>query len=484
MSTTKDVWKSEVRGQALGRAAADGQSGSVAAPVGRSNFASRLSLKAPTLLLVAAAGSAVLIGYNIAAERWLFVLAIALGIGVLFAPVPVALGGFALLVPLDGVLATGQAGASTTLTALVGAAAAVVLLFTGLAGHRLKAPPTPTYWWLLLGVWALVSASWALDPQRALQSLVSFFSLLTLYVIAVSLQANDKEIRWVLLSSVSGAVLASLLAMYQFYQGHFYHQGSRGSLIVGDRHVNPNAFAIGLLLPLALAIEAFVSATGRLQKMMALAAFVALSTAVMVTMSRGGMLAVVVILFVYLYRCRKIWRRFRPLGLIFLPILVMPDTFFQRLREAGETGGAGRLDIWTATWATWKHYAVFGAGFANFSTAYTEFAGEATRFEGFGRDAHNIFFAVAVELGLVGFGFFVAALYSAFRAASKALRPMAAPSLLLVGCEAACWGTLAGSCFSNTIYYKSFWLSFILLAMVTRNEAQRARVRGLARSTV
>jgi O-antigen ligase len=151
--------------------------------------------------------------------------------------------------------------------------------------------------------------------------------------------------------------------------------------------------------------------------------------------------------------------------------------FFERLTQALSTGGERRVDIWRAGLEACKHHAFIGAGFANFEVVYSAFAGYAPHFSGFARDAHNVFLAVATELGLVGLVLFGMALFYTIRDATSTRRSLMVPSALLVSCEAAYWAILVSSLFANILIFKAFWLSFILLGLVSRSEQELSAMR-------
>jgi O-antigen ligase len=311
---------------------------------------------------------------------------------------------------------------------------------------------------------------WAIDPQIALRQLPTLCAFLILYLASGCVQVNEREIRWTVGLSVVGALAASAVTVYQFYQGHFYADVTgRASLIIGNREASPNALALGLLFPVAMTVVAFTNATRRSYKLGLLAAVSLLVFALFLTMSRGGLFSLAIMLVILLYRYGRDWRRLFPvLATLALPVLAMPSTFFQRLQQSSATGGAGRVDIWQGGFEVLKHYAGLGAGLANFPVAYTEFAGYSPRFMGYQRDAHNVFLAVASELGVIGLLLFLAAIVSEFRAAARARQSSRYSSSMLMGCEAACGATLVSSLFLNSLFYKAFWFSWIMLILMSQ----------------
>lgn len=422
-----------------------------------------------SLVLVVIAAAFVL-GFSISQGNWLYTGALVFGLISLLYPVQLMFGTFAALLPFDSFSVLGSSSQGSTLTYLVGAASAMVMLGIGLVGKRLGRPPRAALWWTLFFLWAVATTLWALDPQVAIHSLPSLFALLILYLVTVSLRVTEKELDWVILCSIAGASGAGLLVIYEFLQGRFYHAATmRGSLIIGGQETNPNSIAASLLLPMAFAIGGLIGSRRRVKRWLLFCASIIIISGLLVTMSRGAVLGVAAIMLVYIYRYRASWRK---LLLIFAsllsPLLLMPTHFLVRWQEALATGGAGRLDIWRAGVVALKQHIFLGVGISNFPIVYNHVAGYAPRFEGFSRDAHNTYLAIATELGIVGLLLFAAALFSQFRAAADARKPPGAP--LLVAAEAACYAILIASMFGTFLWDKTFWFSSMLLMLVSQVE--------------
>jgi O-antigen ligase len=417
------------------------------------------------LLVIAAC----VLGLAIAQAQWFYVGILVFGLVALLYPVQMTLGPFAALLPFEHV-ALGNQG---SLTYIVGAASGAILLGIGLAGRRLQRPPRTALWWTFLALWAAVTTLWALDPQIATHSLPSLFSLVILYLVAASFLATEKELDWIILFSIAGGSGAGLLVIHEFLQGRFYQGASmRASLIIGNHETNPNVLAASLLLPMAFAIGGLIDSRRRVRRWLLCCALIIIISGLLATMSRGAVLGVVAIMLVYFHRYRASWRK---LLLIFVPLLspllLMPAYFFVRWQETFSKGGTGRLDIWRAGVMALKEHILWGAGIGNFPVAYYHVAGYAPRFEGFTRDAHNTYLAIATELGLVGLLLFAAAIFSQFRVAGDARRSPVSP--LLVAAEAGCYAILVASMFGNLLWDKTFWFSSMLLMLVSRLEKGR-----------
>src|SRR5262249_14519960 len=141
---------------------------------------------------------------------------------------------YAVLLPFDSITGVGPGG--QTLTRIVGAAAATILLGTALLRKDYKRPPPQALWWALFVTWAGVTVLWALEWQPATSKLLTAVSLLLLYVVVLTTGISHKELRTISLFAVAGGCAAAAYTTFQFYHGTTLYSGSlRGSMIAGDR---------------------------------------------------------------------------------------------------------------------------------------------------------------------------------------------------------------------------------------------------------
>lgn len=415
----------------------------------------------------AGAAVALAIGYTIAQGRWWEVLALALVGGFVWWPVLTALGAFAILVPFDSVSILGAGSQGTTLTFWIGGASAAALLFTGLVRGKISFPPRAVWWWTALILWGSLTALWAIDPALCIQRLPTAFSLLVLYLVATSLQVSRRELFWVAAAAVVGGTLAASFVVSLHSSGIDFRADTRSTLAFGGHESDPNYFAASLLLPISLAVGMFASARSWSTKTLSLLAVMSMGVAVLLTMSRGALIGLVVMLLFYCYSLRVNSRVLIVLVVLGLLVAWMPQIFFARLEGTGADRGAGRLDMWRVGLAMLPRYGLRGTGLDNFPLGYQQLAGLATVFHGYSRGAHNTFLNMIVETGIVGFGLFIAGLVSQFRAArpdgnSSGLTPP------LVSYKAACLGVLTAGFFLDLFWWKLFWLAWMLLVIASR----------------
>jgi O-antigen ligase len=410
-----------------------------------------------------------LTGVMVGRGQWLLVAALAAAPLVFLWPVQVALGAFALLIPFDSAtFSEGNGNTGTTLNFVVGAAAASILIVTALAGRRLQKPPRAALWWTLLIVWYSLTYLWAVDPRASLARLPSAGACLILYLAATSLRVREIEFKGIVAAVIVGGCLSGIYSSYEFYHHVGWAGAVRSSLVIGKEVINPNTFAIRLLLPLSLSVGGFFAARSRLLKTIMLGCSALLTLAVLLTLSRGAALAVLIMAAVFLLRFGVNRRILAICALIAVITVALPSEFFKRIGEAAETGGAGRLDIWRVGWEVLKHHGIFGAGINSFGTAYSTYAGYAPHFVGFDRAPHNLYLQVAVEAGVIGILLLVQAVRTQLWVERNKGSRVGKPNVWLVACEAAGWSIMTSGMFAHLFWEKSFWLLWIMVAFSTQ----------------
>ena len=134
-------------------------------------------------------------------------------------------------------------------------------------------------------------------------------------------------------------------------------------------------------------------------------------------MSRGALVALAVMIFVFIRRLGVNFRIMVAAGLIMVSMLFVSDKLIARIVTPDNRGGSGRLWIWPVGLAALKHVGLFGAGMDNFRNAYMEYLSESgvKQVRTYNEiDAHNIYLALWVELGLPGISFLLLAFASFF----------------------------------------------------------------------
>jgi O-antigen ligase len=176
------------------------------------------------------------------------------------------------------------------------------------------------------------------------------------------------------------------------------------------------------------------------------------SVALLLTQSRGGLLAYVAILIVAAYILapnRK--ARMRRLALVLVVCVLaaaVAGFFFQRLGEIDDYTAVSRLAIWGGAFTVFARSPVVGAGFGNLRPLMGGLLGLP---EGWMGDAHNLYLELLAESGLVGFIAFAFLIVSALRAARRCMRQSQDEFTRLTG--AAAFAALCGVLVHGTVDY-------------------------------
>lgn len=460
----------------------------IGSAAGRGSFLRRFSLpriKVPpavltwavmiALALVAACGAIMYSG-----TRFGVALALVAGIGplalvcALRAPLLLPFGIFVLLVPFDNLLALKSFGTLTKLLGLVSDAA----FFAWFVRTRMYViPGRALISWLLFVVVAGASFIWAPNTTLGVPTALSIGSLMILYALVSFMPLTRKTYEAVLACTVLGATMAALYGAYLFHRG--IDVGAGGRLMIagsdGSGSIDPNHFAAAILTPLVICMIALVYAKGRLVRIGAALCGAVMTIGILVSQSRGAMLAVAVMFAYLLIRSRKrLVLGYIGLGAVALS-LGLVGKIASRFAQATQTGGAGRLGIWKVGFAAFKMHPLLGVGIGNFDVAYNDAFLTVPAFASMKiiEGAHlnvaphsNIVWA-AVELGALGLIGLLFAWYMQYRnlrviPQDHPLHPMR------LAMEAAIIGMFVCGLFLGTVNYKYLWLTFMVAAL-TKN---------------
>ncbi len=423
-------------------------------------------------MLAAVASAAILIG--IAAGRGLWFLLPAVALIPLFWrwPVQMALGGVALLLPFEGI--TLVSGGTRGVMSIAFVVSMWVVFAVGLAGGRLQKPSAAALWCGGFIAWSAATLLWAVNPAVGLDHLATVVGVFLFFLVVSSLRVTEKEFDWLMAATLLGGMAAALYSLYQFRQGLSFtsRETVRATLVSGDTYVNPNRFAIRLLLPLAFALAYYVSARSRLGKILALSAAGLTCLTLLFIESRGTLIAAGVLILVFTLRI-KMLRTIIPIALLAAAMVAATPAIIKRFQ--GDDRGAGRYDIWLVGLKLAQRYPMIGAGLSNFPVVYTDLAGAGQRlYMRQENDSHNIYLEVAVEQGVIGLFLFTMALVAQFVSLRRARRRFAERPAVMAACEAAFCSLLVAGLFGNILWDKTFWLSWTFLAFVITLQLQKA----------
>jgi O-antigen ligase len=373
----------------------------------------------PAVGLAVGAGLGLLVG-TLAAGRQLLLAAVAAVGWLLYLsalePVGTMLCVYAFLVPFDSVLGLGGGeGPSATLTRSVGLLLGAVLVVRLLQRRgRLARLQRPTGWAIAFCLLALSTVLWSVAPELSLSRVSTLLSLVGLYVLTSFSPLSSRDIQYSVFAAVAGGTAVSFFIVAQFVANRFSLISGVGryTIFLGTSGAaDPNGIAVALIAPLALAVGLAMSShrKGALALLVVAAAMCML--AIGLTESRTGLLSMTAVMLVILWGARKAGAtraKTLALGVLFVVgalglAAVGNGTLIARVLNAVQTGGAGRIGIWTNGLAAAKEYWIAGAGLNTFSLVYNRFAYTFSgAWMGVDRGAHNIYLGTVVEMGLPG----------------------------------------------------------------------------------
>ncbi|HEX3223707.1 MAG TPA: O-antigen ligase family protein [Nocardioides sp.] len=387
-------------------------------------------------------------------------------------PLSIALPAFAASIPFGDLLDVGHSR-FTSLSSVLGLLVLVGLFLRLSVSRRQQAPLSPTvFLWLGFLAVAATTTLWSLSPGLTANGILEIGSLIGIYAL-ISLNQVDREIvRRVEQGLILGGLAAVTYGLVQLtLLGGFPNDvpglppGPGGRF--GNDLLGPNNNAVAFLLPLCICLQRSATAprasTRRLHAAFAFLMFLG----IVMTGSRGGMLAAVlctIVLFAVAPRGRKILATYLVAGIVAGLVAFFLHPFGLAEREVTTTSSSGRTSIWKVGLAACPEYCPVGAGWETFPIVYartqpTVPGADVLAGAGGSYQPHNVILLVGIELGIPGLLLFFSVLGLTVVEAVRLPRPVRGPPL------AALLGTYWAALFLSNLGYKFFWMAFIMVAL-------------------
>lgn len=339
--------------------------------------------------------------------------------------------------------------------------------------------------------WCGLSVLWAENPGRAFEGTYRFALDALLFPIVYAAIRNNKHVVLILATFMAGAVLSAIYGIIAPPPPDNINDISR----LSGAGLDPNELASVLIAALALA-AAF--AAGARQTVAARVAAVVVAVfcvaGVLLSFSRGGLVALVVALFTAVIVGGR-WRA----GAVALLVALAGATFVyfttfatprevQRFVHPG--GGSGRKDIWTVGWRMVAANPYVGVGVNNFAVSSVHYLlrpGVISRpvfIIDEPKEAHNIYLGMLAETGILGTALFMSILVFSLSACLRGARRFMhvgdrRMELLTRATFVALMAVLAADFFLSEIYSKQLWLLLALgpalYAVAGRREEEEAQ---------
>lgn len=273
-------------------------------------------------------------------------------------------------------------------------------------------------WPVVLLLFTLPVTLWATAfPDVTKFEVLRLLSGLALYYAIINWAAHNnpqRRFRWLTIAllavGLSLALIAPITVGWTGSEKFPLIPANLYSYLPVTESINPNimAGALNLILPLALALPLFAWRTlRRFERLLAVIAVVAMLGILVVSKSRGGLLAVgTVLILLAVLRWRRGWLIVLGGVLIIGTIFwwISPDTILEMLTATQALGGLdGRLEVWSRGLYMVQDFPFTGIGMGTFhQTVNLLYPLLLANFDVDIPHAHNLPLQVAVDLGLPG----------------------------------------------------------------------------------
>lgn len=263
----------------------------------------------------------------------------------------------------------------------------------------------PLIWQFAFTALAAISSFWSMSLSASFERVISYLLLFLLLLSASIFQFDKKDLHKIKLALVWGSRLtAVVLLVFGVYQeGRLRLSG----IIAEDPNYICAYFAFGVIF----AVQCLIDKNNLWRKVIALGELILYVFVILSTGSRGGTIAILVAILVFLVTSTNkngaLWKKIIILVAMLAAIVILMGFLSADLLERftmeniEETNGANRFDIWANGWDLYSHASplrqLFGFGTASIRECFRVFNYRPVNV------MHNIYFETLVELGIVGF---------------------------------------------------------------------------------
>ncbi len=323
-----------------------------------------------------------------------------------------------------------------------------------------------------LGLWIVLSTATSYDLSSAAvvaSRYLMFFTLAFLVVQAVS-GSLRRAVALVDIAVAAGAV-AAVLGLANFLAGAGVQRAS-GPIL------DPNDFAFLLAVTVPLAIYRIQSATERWRRVLGAAGLLVMLVAILATLSRGGLLGLLVPA-AWALATRRLTVRWAAVAIVAAAVIVLVafqlvpaklDTALRQKQHVGELNVESRLAAWKVALAEFRSAPLLGVGPGNYEGRYPEFGLPVGSRNGGIATTHNAFLNVLAELGGPGLALFLAYLLMAWRRLRRRSPGDPAVDALRSALAAGFLAAIVGSMFLTEQFYAPLWLLPTLGATIERSD--------------
>ncbi len=281
---------------------------------------------------------------------------------------------------------------------------------------------TPARTQLFFTLFAFFSIIWSVSIDVSLGRVISYFLLFALLISGSAFKYTEEDIKKIkyALAWSSRFTAAVMLIFAEYVRGRFR--------LMGIIEEDPNYLCAYLAFGVVYAISILTTKEKPIKKVLAVAELILYFYLVLVSGSRGGLLAIIAAAVIYLMtygekNIKNIGRKIVFLTLIVILVIVMIDYLPENLKlrftmeNVVEDGGSGRTELWAQAFDLFANGNIFrqlfGFGTATIATCFLRYGYSEVNV------AHNMFIETLAELGVVGVILYSVAIFSFIKAAFK-----------------------------------------------------------------
>ncbi len=344
-----------------------------------------------------------------------------------------------------------------TLAAAIGYLALFAYLYNLLITGRVRFRRTGQEWPFLLLIAAIgISAAGAVNIPWLLRKTFTLVQLLILYLLIANLIDTRKrlvQLLWVVLVS---NLITAVISLYQYFRIPGFRAIGLGK--------DPNYTAAAIIMGIFFALPLLRRARSPGLKAAILSSLGLMGLAFLLTLSRGGFVALALVGIYWLLQER---RKGRALVLVLAALIVgaffAPESYRERISTLQDyqtdPSLASRFQEASAALMMIRDHPFFGVGFENMPDNYARYVTPEVGKEV--RAAHNLYLNLAADIGLIGFAVFVWIIVVSWRALRRAASSSPAGDWLGYAARMISLGFvgyLAASIFVSNLLEKELWV--------------------------
>lgn len=273
-------------------------------------------------------------------------------------------------------------------------------------------------YFLVFLFWSLVIVLIAINKPRALFVWKSYFAGFFVFTYLMFFLKDGKNVRWLLYSIILWGLVLSIIQFKILLDIGGFSTGILGLFLkknlLATSWGRSNYLATFFVLIIPITIGLLIYVTELKKRIFLFISLVVMSSAMLLTLSRGGLIALFSALIIFLAKATKP-RTFIPILLVFIALILvivlnpLGTVIMERISSFERSASYfTRVNFYEDVWKTFLNYPITGVGLGNLGY-YAQFVISSQA------SAHNIILGMLGEIGLIGAGLFMLLILKFFK---------------------------------------------------------------------